>query len=61
VGQPWRVEGGAIEALIDPVVRDGRLQFEIHRASDASNVRMTVDMAGEGELRLGELRLTRLK
>ena len=60
-GQPWRVEGGAIEALIDPVVRDGHLQFEVHRASDVSNVKMTVDMAGEDELRLGELRLTRLK
>ena len=61
VGQPWRVEGGAIEALVGPVVENGRLRFEVHRASDASNVKMTVDLAGDDELRLGELRLTRLK
>ena len=61
VGQAWRVEGGAIEALVDPRVEDGRLMFGVHRSSDGTNVRMTVDRAGDDELRLGDLKLTRLK
>lgn len=61
VGQPWRVEGGAIEALLEPRVEDGRLSFEVHRSSDAANVKITVEMVGADELRLGDLKLTRLQ
>ena len=61
VDRPWRIEGGAIEALVDPSVQDGRLRFEVHNASHADNVAMTVELAGADALRLGELTLTRLK
>ena len=61
VGRPWHVDGGAIEALVDPRVEDGHLSFEVHRESDGTNVKMTVDVAGANELRLGELKLTRIE
>jgi uncharacterized lipoprotein len=61
VDRPWRVEGGAIEALVDPRVEDGRLSFEVRRSSDAGNVKMTVEMVGADELRLGERKLIRLQ
>ena len=60
VDQPWHVEGGAIEALVDPRVEDGRLSFEVHRSSGNSNVRMTVETDGVDGLRLGEMKLARL-
>jgi len=61
VGRPWFVEGGAIEALVDPRVEDGHLFFEVHRDSEGTNVKMIVDVAGADELRLGALKLTRIE
>lgn len=60
-GGPWRVQGGAIEVLLNPRLEDGRLRFEVHNASHPENVAMTVELGGTDELRLGEVMLKRLK
>ena len=57
VDLPWRVDGGAVEPLIDPRVDGERLLFEVRRGGD--RVAMSVDLSGVNEARLAGVRLER--
>jgi len=66
VDAPWKVDGGDIVEILNPTTEGSRLVFEVrhhtyHGSSEyGPNVKMTVELAEPDQLKLGDIKLTRL-